>query len=398
MSCKTNKHYHLISSILAFTAFFSIFANFSIYYFSGSLGLLLLFSIFIFLFYNLYKINLIDNKKWKYSKYFLLGWFVIYCISIFSTSEFIPFIWFLYIIFGFILLVLKDEVQITTVRIFLKLYCLLLTLSIIEFIIYYATGISIIKKIVIRSNGQQFYNLLFNVVKITPFPRFQSLADEPGLIGTLNAFILFSIGNNKRYKYYTIIIWISGILTFSLAFYALSFIKLISSKISIRMILPIFLGACIVGYFAYDIFEKKIYDRLQLENIDNRSTYLVDKEISNSVETGSILFGHGFGFHEKLGDGEAEDGGAGAKIFLLEYGIIGLLFVLFFYSLLFFKNNNKLKFENIIFTIIFWISFYQRQTIDRPYTMIVIVMYLCITSYLITPYDTSKKFYSLKSS
>lgn len=377
-----SKKSSLVVFLFAFTGFFSIIANFSRYYFSGSLGILLLSCIASFLLSNPNKIT--DKNKRKQALLFLLVWLFIYLVSIVTSFQLVPLISILYIIFGSLLLSLKQEKQHDILHIFLDLYCLLLFLSLLEFLIFFITGRFFISTEVIRSNGQVFYNLIFNLVKITPDPRFQSLADEPGLIGTLNAFLIYALADNRKYKYHVLILIVSGIVSFSLAFYIMFLFKLVTSKINLRLLLPLIIGCAVVFYFTYDIFEVKIQNRLQQETIDNRSTYIVDKVINESIHDGSILLGKGYNYHEKMGDGNAEDGGAGAKIFLIEFGAIGFLLIIVLYTRILFKNNAKTTFQTLIFISMFWISFYQRQTIDRPYTMIALIAFIIVSSKLET--------------
>lgn len=373
-----SKKNSLFVYIFAFTGLFSIIANFSRYYFSGSLGIFLLISIFVFMLAGPRKIT--DKNKRGLSRSFLLVWIFVYFVSIFTSFKFIPLICFLFVIYGSILLSLKREKQIEILHVFLDLYCFLLLLSLIEFLIFFVTGRAIISTEVYRSNGQFFYNLLFNMIKVTPIPRFQSLADEPGLIGTLNAFLIYALADNKKYRYHVLLLIVSGILSFSLAFYILLIIKLCTSKINTKLLLPLIMGCIIVGYFTFDIFEAKIYNRLQLESIDNRSTYLVDKVIYDGFNDGSIILGKGYNYHEQMGDGASEDGGAGAKIFLIEFGLIGTLLIVYLYTKFIFHNQKKTTFQTIIFLLVFWLSFYQRQTIDKPYTMIAITAFMAVDS------------------
>lgn len=264
----------------------------------------------------------------------------------------------------------------------------MLLFSLVEFIIYYFTGISLVSKHVVRSNGQEFQNLVFNLVKEGGFPRFQSLADEPGLIGTICGLLLFVVGRNpKQYQLERIIIIISGVFTFSIAFFFLAAISLLSHNINLKTLFFVALVLIAVYYIFYDIVYSRIFIRFVDGTFDNRATYEMRKAVLDAWNNGDLWLGCGLGAHESMEDGLAEDGGAGAIVFIYEFGIIGTLLVFLLYSLLVIKNSWAGAWGNLLYLLAFWASFYQRQTIDRPYTIMAFIAF----SYIFFTEDITRK-------
>ena len=78
-----------------------------------------------------------------------------------------------------------------------------------------------------------FSNSLFLILPITsfPFPRFQSIFLEPGHLGMISSLMLYMIRYNMR-SWQGIIIFLSSLLSMSLAAYMLLFLGMVIYKLS----------------------------------------------------------------------------------------------------------------------------------------------------------------------
>ena len=118
---------------------------------------------------------------------------------------------------------------------FLDCTCLLLLLSIVEFVLVELFGIGLLLGHVVRveeavfDRATYFNHYIFNIIKDDVMVRFQSIMEEPGNVGTLCGFLLFVIGNNARYSRQFYIVLIAGFLSLSMAFFALFALFFISN-------------------------------------------------------------------------------------------------------------------------------------------------------------------------
>lgn len=190
--------------------------------------------------------------------------------------------------------------------------------------------------------------------------RFYAMFDEPGVLGTLSAFILYANKYNFK-KNENIVILLGALFTFSLAFYVLFFVGYIlfnSRKLSqllLGIISIIFIGATL-WYLLRDnlIFQLAILDRFVDigSSADKRSSEFINNYFSSYIGTSNAIFGLGTNFFSNLGWSE----GSSYKDFILEYGIIGGISLLLLYLSLM-KRINRYTF---ILLILFTMSFIQR--------------------------------------
>lgn len=192
--------------------------------------------------------------------------------------------------------------------------------------------------------------------------RFYSMFDEPGVLGTLSAFILFARKDEFNTK--NIIILLGGIFTYSLAFYILSIVGFLYAytKKPKTLLLVIFISfpiAFSINYFLKDdiAYQQAIIYRLGdnslEENLDRRTNYRVDRYYNNMVSTFDGLWGLG----SKKIDALGLDEGQSYKRFVLEFGTLGLLSMLILYFLII---KTRYSYLSIGFYIIFFLSFLQR--------------------------------------
>lgn len=272
-------------------------------------------------------------------------------------------------------ILLREDLKLRVFDVFIKVMSVLLVCSITEFLIYQFTGF----RYVLFDNliyleqvpmVQTLFNIMhpespYGILGLANFFRFQSLADEPGGLGTIMGFLLFATVGNPKYKRQYIIFWIAGMLSFSLAFYVIAFAHLIVSfrNKGSKGFLLLFVVVAIVGYSLFrDVFDYMIVGRVsgnEISEVDNRTSDFLDKELIKAFKDGSILFGH------KVIEGESA---AGVKGVLYYRGLIGMLALILGFSYVFIKKTKSLKLVDnssfaLMFLIVFWMSYYQRSYI-----------------------------------
>lgn len=292
----------------------------------------------------------------------------------------------LYFVYAFLFLRLKISIQKRIIDNFVLVLSVLIFISIIEYIIYQFSGIGIVLGNVFRETVTDreipFLQLPFNLIdQYNNMPRFCGLTEEPGLLGTLCGFLLFYTGFSRRTRFQFYVLLIGGALTLSLAFYIiLSFFSLTKIKSLKGTLLTILIGGLLsVGF--YHIFQEEvesfIIERIAentLESLDNRSSESFDYYFFKSVKSGQILFGTG-GYipddvFSRTSGGGYSKGIAGAKKWIYQYGLICFLIIFWAYISIYRKRKSELKYEDYVFLIIFWLSFYQRETILESYTFL----------------------------
>lgn len=275
---------------------------------------------------------------------------------------------------------------------FLRGYTIILAISFIEYLLY-LNGFSLQLAVLNRPGPTmyQYIQLPFNLIQKPTsnvgLTRFQSLANEPGLVGTLNALLLFNI-NRKEYKKEYYILIITSLFTLSLAFYVLFVFYIVSSLRSIRNIgfaIIIIMGIYGIYLLNQDRPEVKyVQYRIELgEDADNRTSDQFETIFKQFRASNFKWLGKGM---DSLLQMNITDGGNdGIKKLTYEVGYVGILLLFISYSYVICKNRRS-NAERIIFLIAFWASFYQRAGLLSPFYALLIAM----------PYLDKKPLKSLK--
>ena len=225
----------------------------------------------------------------------------------------------------------------------------------------------------ISPNTSKFpYSVYFGHIEESGFNvyRFSSIFDEPGVVGTLNGLLLSVIGISKN-NIRSIIILLTGLISFSLAFYVILILYLIlnfnfKQSIAIGLII---LG---LGIVTGDKLNSLIKSRLLIEDWqlagDNRTSAVFDSYFHYFLKSGGkdLIFGKGPGsfFHIKEAEGVAT-----YKIVIIDYGIIGVSLMLLFYLLCVFRENNSRL--GWFYFLILLLCFYQRpEVLYYPYVVV----------------------------
>ncbi|WWM72905.1 hypothetical protein RDG66_12900 [Vibrio cholerae] len=248
------------------------------------------------------------------------------------------------------------------------------------------------------SRGQYYNNYIFNVILNDQyiqvfglnFFRFSSVFDEPGLVGTISAILLFTYDDRTDGKYFSLerkIYIISLILSFSLGGYLLYILGVILNEViekrkSIKkyvVYVPMILSVAFL-IFNSDAGEKYIIDRIWINGefnlvsnrTDNQFNLIFDGFTQSSTR---LIFGDGKDAHARLGVDVSS-----YKGFLYNFGVIGILYLaltMLYTALSFGRINIEMK---ILIFIILVINTYQRP-IDFNYYYYFIFLSICMRKY-----------------
>ena len=195
--------------------------------------------------------------------------------------------------------------------------------------------------------------------------RLSSVFPEPGVVGTVSALLLtvmkFDIRNWKG-----VILLISGILSFSLAFYILACIYLILKKPFYLFILVGLLSA-LVFFLPSDIKDNRIIKHyvmergeallLNFDEVDNRVDDCFERHYDEFLSSTDILIGNGYKASISL-----ECNVSSYKTVIYDYGIIGFLIIVLFYIIILISKVRTISdlIKCTPFLIVFFATSYQR--------------------------------------
>lgn len=209
--------------------------------------------------------------------------------------------------------------------------------------------------------------------------RLSGIYDEAGRVGTLAGLFLISENYQLRKSWKNFIIFISGVLSFSLAFWALSFLEYIFSMIKkekykiviyIIMLLNIYFIFINIDFNGVEILEK-LQSRLTFTNGwlagDNRTNEEFDALFMSlfSQNWTNILFGNG---HGALGMLQANNiDGSSYKQLIYDYGFFGFFYFVILITVCvapFFKRGNyKNNLQVTVILLAYLANIYQRPSI-----------------------------------
>lgn len=250
--------------------------------------------------------------------------------------------------------------------------------SVIQFLVVELSGLNFSYRIIPALNelkNHDYYCYLFyvkpNIFSI--FPRFCSFYDEPGVVGTISAFVLILREFNLKDKV-NIPVLIAGILSFSLYFYLLSFVYIIFLVKEKRHRIYILIASCIIVIVSYsfamdnELLKNYVFGRLEYDQDkgfvgNNRNLAKFDDWYSDFRNSPDYLFGLGRNAKGKL---DLNEGGASYKDRIVEYGIIGFGLYVILMLLWAYRRFKKHK-EFFIFLILFFSLIFQRPFILAPF-------------------------------
>ncbi len=365
----------LVLLLFLFVPFTCYIANYSAYYvpnlnvYSSTLAVLALIT---------FGQSLIDPKTKQYAIIYVFVVSIVWLSPLFFHFQ-SPSVKLLYeLSFAGCFISIRNEGKLWVYDKFIKILALVLAFGIVEYLLV-RIGIIHILGEAIRPNSTNvnvYYQGIFNIFPFyysSGIFRFQSIAEEPGLVGTLCFFILATI-NLKKYKIQSLIFWIAGIISMSLAFYVLFFLWAIFS-ISIRKIKYVLLGLIVVGvtyYYFQDLANELILTRVLEDSkegsIDNRNSEAVSQLYDNTFSSFETFFcGIGNRTFEEMDTGNS----AGIKKYIVQYGFIMIMMVVIAFCSLFLKYHHKNK-RTLVILFVFLVSLYQRFDLNLSTNIIVL--------------------------
>ena len=303
---------------------------------------------------------------------YLITLLLVYILHILATGVFDNnlIIWALQ---GFVLISLRDDLKIRCFEIYIQLLGILLLFAIIEYILFVLTGFGVVTAAnVQRGDSAQFFTqLVFNFIqKNFDFPRFQFLTEEPGLLGTACGFAIFALRQLPKYRLQYFIFIFAGLITFSLAFYVIFILHILTSNVRAKYTILILIAGVLLYYLLKDYIDYLLFYRIgdrTVDEIDNRTSEELRFALSRSYEIGEFWLGHGD--LKNIGGGNA-----GGLVWLWIYGFWGVAMIFIVDTWYYFKmvkRHHSYLWHSFIFFVVFWLSFYQRQNITFPDYLIV---------------------------
>ena len=224
----------------------------------------------------------------------------------------------------------------------------------------------------------------YGLSAVNQLGRFCGPFDEPGVVGTIGAVLLYIEKFNLK-KWQNIIILISGLISFSLFFYlatlifAVYFVVVSNSRFIIKLLTVIGLIFLLFFSFQNEDMNDYIWSRVQWDS--EKSTIVGDNRALDDLESyfnkiqGTKVFYWGLGLIDK-NLMKSFDNSAGYRNAILRYGFVGsALYCLFFF--LFAYKQIGYRREYLLFLLIFILTLYQRPgllVIHYIYLFVVFIM------------------------
>lgn len=219
----------------------------------------------------------------------------------------------------------------------------------------------------------------FTVAEVfTIFPRFMAYFDEPGVLGSICAIVLYIRKYNLR-DIINIPILISGILSFSLYFYIATFVFIflyISGTKKIIVSVCLIFALIFLSNLDNDILNRYIFERIEYDETEgiagnNRTVGNFDNWFKQYSKSGDAIFGYGRGSKQLY-----NPGGASYKDRIVEYGFLGFGIYLLMMILMGYSVYRKHFKTFLLFLFLYLSMLWQRPfIIDFAY----MILFLFIT-------------------
>lgn len=213
--------------------------------------------------------------------------------------------------------------------------------------------------------------------------RFYSWYDEPGVLGTIAAFVLWANNYNLKDKR-IIVILIGSLLTFSIAYYILLVLGWLYNSIgSMKKFIISSIVFALIGFVAYSLlkdniaFEQSVVNRIidyDEYGLQARTSDDVDVLWKRSLNNNDLIWGLGSG---TVGIARSY------KNFVIEFGFVGFFILIIAYFSLIKKRNIKSLFTLFLFVL----AFLQRPQMFTAYEF---VLFSCIVTLIADEYKQKK--------
>ena len=319
-----------------------------------------------------------------------------------DAKRFVEYIFRHFICTSLVVLLLSEE-KASLVKIFINFYAGVLLFSTIIYVLV-ILGMPIYSYQVSINDPYYswgFSNSLFLILPITsfPFPRFQSIFLEPGHLGMISSLMLYMIRYNMR-SWQGIIIFLSSLLSMSLAAYMLLFLGMVIYKLSFGNLLRtitfllMILMTCTMAYnfFPNSYFSQAILLRLEY---DEDKGFKGNNRISEDFEyyynhkfykTEHVLLGIG---GDNISTISGEGGNSSYKVFIVQYGILGLVVLsVFFFVIVWYSKSSFVRGLLLLYVASFW---------QRPYALWEVELFLFISIALLAKQNEEYNLFAKKT-
>ena len=319
-----------------------------------------------------------------------------------DAKRFVEYIFRHFICTSLVILLLSEE-KASLVKIFINFYAGVLLFSTIIYVLV-ILGMPIYSYQVSINDPYYswgFSNSLFLILPITsfPFPRFQSIFLEPGHLGMISSLMLYMIRYNMR-SWQGIIIFLSSLLSMSLAAYMLLFLGMVIYKLSFGNLLKtitfllMILMTCTMAYnfFPNSYFSQAILLRLEY---DEDKGFKGNNRISEDFEyyynnkfykTEHVLLGIG---GDNICTISGEGGNSSYKVFIVQYGILGLVVLsVFFFVIVWYSKSSFVRGLLLLYVASFW---------QRPYALWEVELFLFISIALLAKQNEEYNLFAKKN-
>ena len=319
-----------------------------------------------------------------------------------DAKRFVEYIFRHFICTSLVILLLSEE-KASLVKIFINFYAGVLLFSTIIYVLV-ILGMPIYSYQVSINDPYYswgFSNSLFLILPITsfPFPRFQSIFLEPGHLGMISSLMLYMIRYNMR-SWQGIIIFLSSLLSMSLAAYMLLFLGMVIYKLSFGNLLKtitfllMILMTCTMAYnfFPNSYFSQAILLRLEY---DEDKGFKGNNRISEDFEyyynnkfykTEHVLLGIG---GDNISTISGEGGNSSYKVFIVQYGILGLVVLsVFFFVIVWYFKSSFVRGLLLLYVASFW---------QRSYALWEVELFLFISIALLAKQNEEYNLFAKKN-
>lgn len=291
-------------------------------------------------------------------------------------------------------ILLKVELKCAVYKLFLEFFVILLCLGIIEWLLL-LFGVNFFWALVNRADMLDFHQGLFILAPTyysSGYARFMSLCEEPGNLGTICFFLIITL-DFQRYKKQFLVLLLAGLITFSLGFYVLITLWVLTQikKLKFYQIIIGFIAIIFMLTLFGDAFNDRIVERIlnknNIEELDNRTNDQINNKLQEISYDYRLFVGMG---NRNYYEWKGKMGGvsAGAKNFLLQYGALGLVVVIYSFSMLIIRVRGFNR-QTLLLVFFVCLCFYKSDIWNYP-PVILPLLTVSLESMISHTYITNK--------
>lgn len=372
-----------LSPIIAYFAGICLFSIIPAYYvWHSSTEYLFLGAFFVILFFSIIKQGTQKDK-------IRIGIFFSILLLIYAVRSQSNFNGYLAVICLFPIMFAKQEVLVQIYYAFTRIYAIFIAASIFVYLLVVILHLDLPHNSIEALNSLKSYN--YSVYPFLVKPqffvesfRFFGLFDEPGVVGTISG-ILLLIGRFELKKWENVVFLISGILSFSMFFFVVCGIYIVSIM---RMKYKVFSIALILAAIFIlrdnDYINEIVFMRFQLEDGKLLGDTRMHGDFANFYEQFRFTPEYFTGLGKGTGNIQNE-GGSSYKQIIVDQGII--FFVLYIVCYLIFAKHTMKGWRSYgVYSICYFGTMYQ-----RPFVIVPISVFLMLAGVYMISDNFEKK-------